>query len=179
MPAADISEQISTAGFEASGTGNMKLTMNGALTVGTLDGANVEILDAVGKENFYLFGLTSEEVLAAHQNNTHRPLDFYNNDPRIKRVMDSLVDGTWTLDEDKNLFMDIFQNIMFQDYYLVLADFDSYVSIQETIGRDFNNRRLWAKKSLLNIAHSGYFSIDRTVDDYAKDIWHMRPIVED
>ena len=179
MPAADVSEQISTAGFEASGTGNMKLTMNGALTVGTLDGANVEILDAVGKENFYLFGLTSEQVLACHQNNTHRPWDFYNNDPRIKRVMDSLVDGTWTLDEDKNLFMDIFQNIMFHDYYLLLADFDSYVSIQETIGHDFTNRRLWAKKSLLNIARSGYFSIDRTVADYAKDIWKMKPTVED
>lgn len=179
MPAADVSEQISTAGFEASGTGNMKLTMNGALTVGTLDGANVEILDAVGKENFYLFGLTSEEVLASHQNNTHHPLDFYNKDPRIKRIMDSLVDGTWTFDEDKNLFMDIFQNIMFQDYYMLLADFASYVAVQEKIGQDFNDRKLWAKKSLLSIARSGYFSIDRTVNDYARDIWHMKPIVED
>ena len=176
MPAADVSEQISTAGFEASGTGNMKLTMNGALTVGTLDGANVEILDAVGQENFYLFGLTSEEVLACHQNNTHRPWDYYNNDPRIKRVMDSLVDGTWTLDEDKNLFMDIFQNVMFRDYFLILADFASYVAIQETIGKDFKNRLLWGHKSLLNIARSGYFSIDRTVTDYATDIWHMKPI---
>lgn len=179
MPAADVSEQISTAGFEASGTGNMKLTMNGALTVGTLDGANVEILNAVGKENFYLFGLTSEEVLKRHQTNSHHPLEFYNNDPRIKRVMDSLVDGTWTLDEDKNLFMDIFQNIMFRDYYMLLADFDSYVAIQEKIGHDFKNRILWGKKSLLNIARSGYFSIDRTVDDYAKDIWHMKPIIGD
>ncbi|MBQ3695817.1 MAG: glycogen/starch/alpha-glucan phosphorylase [Alphaproteobacteria bacterium] len=177
MPAADVSEQISTAGFEASGTGNMKLTMNGALTVGTLDGANVEILDAVGRENFYLFGLTSEEVQERHQNNSHYPWDFYNNDPRIKRVMDSLTDGTWTPDEDKNLFMDIFQNIMFRDYYLILADFASYVSIQETIGRDFNNRRSWAHKSLLNTARSGYFSIDRTVEDYARDIWHMKPTI--
>ena len=178
MPAADISEQISTAGFEASGTGNMKLTMNGALTVGTLDGANIEIMDAVGKENFYLFGLTAEEVQERHQHGTHKPWDFYNNDPRIKRVMDSLVDGTWTLDEDKNLFIDIFQNIMFQDYYLVLADFASYVAIQDTIGRDFNDRYLWGQKSLLNIARSGYFSIDRTVEDYAKDIWHMTPTLE-
>ena len=178
MPAADVSEQISTAGFEASGTGNMKLTMNGALTVGTLDGANVEILDAVGNENFYLFGLTSEQVMACHQNNTHHPWDYYNNDPRIKRVMDSLVNGTWTLDEDKNLFRDIFQNVMFQDYYLLLADFSSYVAIQEVIDKDFKNRLLWARKSLLNIARSGYFSIDRTVADYAKDIWHMTPIKE-
>ena len=177
MPAADISEQISTAGFEASGTGNMKLTMNGALTVGTLDGANVEILDAVGKENFYLFGLTSEEVQERHNNNSHRPWDFYNKDPRIKRVMDSLVNGTWTADEDKNLFMEIFQNIMFKDYYLLLADFASYVAIQDTIGHDFKNRKVWAKKSLLNTARSGYFSIDRTVREYADEIWHVKPTI--
>jgi len=175
MPAADISEQISTAGFEASGTGNMKLTMNGALTVGTLDGANVEILNEVGKENFYLFGLTAQEVQERHQNKSHHPWDFYNNDPRIKRVMDSLVDGTWTPNEDKNLFMEIFQNIMFKDYYLLLADFASYVAIQDTIGHDFKNRRVWAKKALLNTARSGYFSIDRTVKEYADDIWHVRP----
>ncbi len=177
MPAADISEQISTAGFEASGTGNMKLTMNGALTVGTLDGANVEILDAVGKENFYLFGLTAEEVQERHQTDSHHPWDFYNNDPRIKRVMDSLVDGTWTSDEDKNLFMEIFQNIMFKDYYLLLADFASYVAIQDTIGHDFNDREMWARKSLLNTARSGYFSIDRTVKEYADDIWHIKPTI--
>ncbi len=175
MPAADVSEQISTAGFEASGTGNMKLTMNGALTVGTLDGANVEILNAVGKENFYLFGLTAEEVQERHQNKSHDPWAFYNNDPRIKRVMDSLVDGTWTPGEDKNLFMEIFQDTMFKDYYLLLADFASYVAIQDTIGRDFRNRKVWAKKSLLNTARSGYFSIDRTVKEYAEDIWHVKP----
>ena len=177
MPAADVSEQISTAGFEASGTGNMKLTMNGALTVGTLDGANVEILNAVGKENFYLFGLTAEEVQERHQNKSHDPWAFYNNDPRIKRVMDSLVDGTWTPGEDKNLFMEIFQDTMFKDYYLLLADFASYVAIQDTIGRDFRNRKVWAKKSLLNTARSGYFSIDRTVKEYAEDIWHVKPTI--
>ena len=91
--------------------------------------------------------------------------------------MDSLVDGTWTEGEDKNLFMDIFQNIMFKDYYLLLADFASYVAIQDTIGRDFNDRLLWGKKSLFNIARSGYFSIDRTVDDYARDIWDMKPTI--
>ena len=177
MPAADISEQISTAGFEASGTGKMKLTMNGALTVGTLDGANVEILNAVGKENFYLFGLTSEEVQERHKNNSHHPWDFYNNDPRIKRVMDSFVNGTWTPNEDKKLCMEICQNIMFQDYYLLLADFASYVAIQDTIGRDFKNRKVWAKKSLLNTARSGYFSIDRTVREYADGIWHGEPTI--
>ena len=174
MPAADISEQISTAGFEASGTGNMKLTMNGALTVGTLDGANVEIMDEVGKENFYLFGLTAEEVQERHLHNSHQPWDFYNNDLRIKRIMDSLVDGTWTPNEDKNTFMEIFQNIMFKDYYLLLADFASYVAIQDKIGRDFQDRKTWAQKSLLNTARSGKFSIDRTVEEYAEDIWHVK-----
>ena len=179
MPAADISEQISTAGYEASGTGNMKLTMNGALTVGTLDGANVEILREVGEENFYLFGLTAEEVQRIHNENSHRPWDFYNDDPRIKRVMDSLTDGTWILEGDaSDIFMPIFQNIMFRDYYLLLADFASYVEIQEKIGRDFVNRKKWAQKSLLNIARSGYFSIDRTVREYASDIWHVTSTLE-
>ncbi len=179
MPAADVSEQISTAGFEASGTGNMKLTMNGALTVGTLDGANVEIMNAVGKENFYLFGLTAEEVQDRHDHNSHNPWAFYDNDPRIKRIMDSLVDGTWTQGEDKNMFVPIFQNIMFKDYFLLLADFASYVAIQDKIGRDFKNRRAWAKKALLNIARSGRFSIDRTVTEYAQDIWHVKTTLKD
>ena len=108
MPAADLSEQISTAGYEASGTGNMKLTMNGALTVGTLDGANVEILNAVGAENFYLFGLTAEEVAERHANKSHHPWDYYNSDFRIKRVMDSLKNGTWTRNEAMDLFEPIF-----------------------------------------------------------------------
>ena len=114
-------------------------------------------------------------VYLLHQLN--QSCDFYNNDPRIKRIMDSLVDGTWTPDEDKNLFMDIFQNIMFKDYYLLLADFASYVAIQDTIGHDFNNRKMWAKKSLLNTARSGYFSIDRTVKEYADGIWHVKPTI--
>ena len=176
IPAADISEQISTAGFEASGTSNMKLAMNGALTLGTLDGANVEILREVGEENFYLFGLTAEEVAERHLNGTHRPWDYYNNDPNIKRLMDSLQSGFWAPGEDKDLFAPIFQNIMFKDFYMLLADFNSYCSIQEKIIQDFTDRPLWAKKSLLNIARSGIFSIDRTVAEYAKDIWHVSPV---
>ena len=173
MPAADLSEQISTAGYEASGTGNMKLTMNGALTVGTLDGANVEILDAVGAENFYLFGLTAEDVAEKHLHNSHQPWDYYNKDSRIKRIMDSLTNGTWTRNESIDLFKPIFDNIMFNDYYMLLADFDSYAHIQEKIGHDFLNRKAWARKSLLNIARSGIFSIDRTVKEYAQDIWKV------
>ncbi len=176
IPAADVSEQISTAGFEASGTSNMKLAMNGALTVGTLDGANVEILREVGEENFYLFGLTAEEVAERHQKGTHRPWDYYNNDLNIKRVMDSLQSGFWAPNEDKDLFAPIFQNIMFKDFYLLLADFESYCQIQEKISLDFKDRLLWGKKSLFNIARSGIFSIDRTVAEYARDIWHVAPV---
>lgn len=173
IPASDISEQISTAGFEASGTGNMKFTMNGALTVGTLDGANIEIREEVGAENFYLFGLTAEEVEERHMRSSHQPWDYYNSDPRIKRVIDSLTDGTFTPNEDKNLFAPLGQNIMFKDYYMLLADFDSYTAVQDKISTDYLNREEWCKKALLNIARSGKFSIDRTVAEYAKDIWNV------
>ncbi|MBQ9738176.1 MAG: glycogen/starch/alpha-glucan phosphorylase [Alphaproteobacteria bacterium] len=173
IPASDISEQISTAGFEASGTGNMKFTMNGALTVGTLDGANIEIREEVGAENFYLFGLTAEEVEERHMRSSHQPWDYYNSDPRIKRVIDSLTDGTFTPNEDKNLFASLGQNIMFKDYYMLLADFDSYTAVQDKISTDYLNREEWCKKALLNIARSGKFSIDRTVAEYAKDIWNV------
>ena len=173
IPASDISEQISTAGYEASGTGNMKFTMNGALTVGTLDGANIEIREEVGAENFYLFGLTAEEVEERHMRNSHQPWDYYNSDSRIKRVIDSLTDGTFTPNEDKNLFAPLGQNIMFKDYYMLLADFDSYTAVQDKISEDYLNREEWCKKALLNIARSGKFSIDRTVAEYAKDIWNV------
>ena len=177
FPGADVSEQISTAGFEASGTSNMKFAMNGALTLGTLDGANVEIMQEVGRENFYLFGLTAEEVHHRQTTGTHRPWDYYNNNPQIKRVMDSLTNGLFTPDENKDLFVPLFQNIMFKDYYMLLADFDSYVLAQEQIAQDYLNKHLWARKALLNIAHSGKFSIDRTVAEYAHDIWHVHSSV--
>lgn len=174
FPGSDVSEQISTAGYEASGTSNMKFAMNGALTLGTLDGANVEIRDEVGAENFYLFGLTAEEVDERHKNDSHKPWDYYNSDPRIKRVIDALTSGMFTPNEDKNLFAPIMQNIMFKDYYMILADFDSYVAAHEKIAQDYQNELEWAKKALLNIARSGKFSIDRTVDQYAQDIWHVK-----
>lgn len=178
FPGSDVSEQISTAGFEASGTSNMKFAMNGALTLGTLDGANVEIRDEVGAENFYLFGLTAEEVDERHKNDSHKPWDYYNSDPRIKRVIDALTSGMFTPNEDKNLFAPIMQNIMFKDYYMILADFDSYVAAHEKIAQDYQNELEWAKKALLNIARSGKFSIDRTVDQYAQDIWHVQSSVD-
>ncbi|MDR2902273.1 MAG: glycogen/starch/alpha-glucan phosphorylase [Lactobacillales bacterium] len=179
FPGADISEQISTAGYEASGTSNMKFAMNGALTIGTLDGANIEIRKEVGEENFYLFGLTADQVLDIHQKGSHKPWDFYNNDYRIKRVMDSLTSTRFILQgEDKNMFAPIFQNIMFKDYYLLLADFESYLNTQEKIAVDYRNKNLWSKKAFLNIARSGKFSIDRTVNEYADDIWNVKPTIK-
>ncbi len=176
FPGSDVSEQISTAGYEASGTGNMKFMMNGAMTMGTLDGANVEILEEVGADNFYLFGLTAEEVAAHHRDESHRPWDYYNQDVRIKRVMDTLTSGMFALPgEDKDLFVPIFQNIMFKDYYMLLADFDSYVAAQARLEQDYLDKKGWAKKALMNIANSGKFSIDRTVAEYAKDIWDVKP----
>ena len=178
FPGSDVSEQISTAGFEASGTGNMKFMMNGALTMGTLDGANVEILEQVGHDNFYLFGLTAEEVAQRHASDAYRPWDFYNQNPKIQRVMDSLTSGIFTPGEDKNLFAPIFQNIMFKDYYMLLGDFDSYTAAQDKLGVDYLNRLNWSKKALINIARSGKFSIDRTVAEYAKDIWNVKPSIK-
>ncbi|MBQ3118075.1 MAG: glycogen/starch/alpha-glucan phosphorylase [Alphaproteobacteria bacterium] len=178
FPGSDVSEQISTAGFEASGTGNMKFMMNGALTMGTLDGANVEILEQVGHDNFYLFGLTAEEVAQRHASDAYRPWDFYNQNPKIRRVMDSLTSGIFTPGEDKNLFAPIFQNIMFKDYYMLLGDFDSYAAAQDRLGVDYLNRLNWSKKALINIARSGKFSIDRTVAEYAKDIWNVKPSIK-
>lgn len=178
FPGSDVSEQISTAGFEASGTSNMKFMMNGALTLGTLDGANVEILEEVGRENFYLFGLTAEEVAEKHSTDSYKPWDLYNGNPRIKRVMDSLTSGLFTQGEERDLFVPIFQNIMFKDYYLILADFESYLAAHDRISADYLNRLGWSKKALLNIARSGKFSIDRTVVEYAKDIWDVHSSVD-
>ncbi len=179
FPGADVSEQISTAGFEASGTSNMKFAMNGALTIGTLDGANIEIMQEVGEDNFYLFGLTAEQVHERQRTESHKPWDYYNQDPRIKRVMDSLTSGLFTPKEDKNLFVPLFQTIMFKDYYMLLADFESYIGTQERLAHDYQDKRLWARKALLNIARSGKFSIDRTVAEYAKDIWNVHSSLDE
>lgn len=173
FPGADVSEQISTAGFEASGTSNMKFMMNGALTLGTLDGANIEILSEVGADNFYLFGLTTEEIAEMHTNDSYKPWDFYNGNSRIKRVMDALTSGMFTAGEDKNLFVPIFQSIMFKDYYMILADFESYLSAHDRLSVDYLNQLGWSRKTLLNIARSGKFSIDRTVMEYASNIWNI------
>lgn len=174
MPATDISEQISTAGKEASGTGNMKFMMNGALTLGTLDGANVEIKDLVGEENCVIFGLHEDEVSNLKKNG-YRPYDYYEHNPVIHRIIDSLTDGTWS--SDLNDFKDISDEFLIRnDEYMILADFDSYCNAHNKMYEYYNDSHEWAKKCLINIAKSAYFSSDRTIQEYIDDIWKIDKI---
>ncbi len=173
IPAADVSEQISLAGKEASGTGNMKLQMNGAVTIGTMDGANVEIHDLVGSENIEIFGMTVDEVAPARE--SYNPMDYYNNDPALKEVIDQMQNGFFkdaTLDD----FKPIIEDILGYDEYFVLKDFDGYRQAQENINKTFRDRQLWAKMALANIANSGFFSTDRTIQEYIDDIWKLDKI---
>lgn len=172
FPAADLSEQISTAGFEASGTGNMKFMLNGAVTIGTLDGANIEIREEVGADNFYLFGLTAKEVMDLKSGGKYNPWDYYNRDSRVKMIMDALNDDLFC-PKEPGLFKRIFQDLMYNDYFMVIADLGSYIDTQEQAARDFVNKDIWVKKAILNVAHSGKFSSDRTIEEYAKDIWDI------
>ena len=173
IPAADVSEQISTAGKEASGTSNMKLMMNGAVTLGTLDGANIEIVDRGGLENNVIFGLKAEEVEAHFQNNDYNPWDVYNNDYRIKNIMDSLFTGEWA-GYKRDRFNMIFDEIMNKrDEYFILADFDAYVKAQERIQELYQDRKHWNQMCLMNIANSSFFTSDRTIKSYAEEIWHL------
>ncbi len=173
VPGTDVSEQISTAGKEASGTGNMKFMMNGAITLGTLDGANVEIDELVGRENDVIFGNTVEQI--EELRNHYNAYDYYRDDARIRNVMDTFINGFWTGDDFE--FRNIYDEIMAKnDEFFVLADFDAYVKAQEEISRKYADRRAWAKSCLINIAKSGYFSSDRTIDSYAKEIWEITPV---
>ncbi len=176
IPAADISEQISTAGKEASGTSNMKFMMNGAITLGTLDGANVEIAERVGDDNCVIFGLKDYEVNQLRWTGTYNPWDMYNNNPMIKRVMDSLLTGEWA-EDDKDKYRMIFDEIMYRsDEYFILKDFEAYSEAFNRIVTMYSDRMGWARKCLINIAKSGYFSSDRTIEQYAKEIWHIEKI---
>ena len=173
IPAADISEQISTAGKEASGTSNMKFMMNGAITLGTLDGANVEIAERVGDDNCVIFGLKDYEVNQLRWTGTYNPWDMYNNNPMIKRVMDSLLTGEWA-EDDKDKYRMIFDEIMYRsDEYFILKDVEAYSEAFNRIVTMYSDRMGWARKCLINIAKSGYFSSDRTIEQYAKEIWHI------
>src|SRR6478752_715928 len=170
FPAADVSEQISTASKEASGTGNMKFMMNGALTLGTMDGANVEISEAVGKDNVFIFGLKAEEVLSYQQNGGYRAYDYYHHDKRIRQVLERLTNGF--LPDTYDLFEPIYDSLLMQnDEYYVLRDFDSYVTAQQKVNEAYRNENKWLQMSATNIAHSGFFSSDRTIEEYASDIW--------
>ncbi len=176
IPAADISEQISTAGKEASGTSNMKFMMNGAITLGTLDGANVEIAERVGDDNCVIFGLKDYEVNQLRWTGTYNPWDMYNSNPMIKRVMDSLLTGEWA-EDDKDKYRMIFDEIMYRsDEYFILKDVEAYSEAFNRIVTMYSDRMGWARKCLINIAKSGYFSSDRTIEQYAKEIWHIEKI---
>ena len=175
IPAADLSEQISTAGMEASGTGNMKFSLNGALTIGTLDGANVEIRKEVQSENFFLFGLRSEEVEQLRQAG-YNPFHFYQSDPELKRVIDQIGSGFF-LPEENSLFTPIVDALLRDgDYFLVLADYRSYLDTQDRVDALFRDQEEWTRKAILNTAHMGYFSSDRAVLEYAQQIWGIQPL---
>jgi glycogen phosphorylase len=176
-PAADLSEQISTAGKEASGTGNMKFSMNGALTIGTLDGANVEIREEVGAENFFLFGLEAHEVMELKAKG-YKPMDYYHNNPELKRVIDQISSGFFS-PRDRGQFMAIVDSLLSRDEYMLLADFQAYSDCQEKVAAAFQDQEAWTRMSILNVARMGKFSSDRTIAEYAKDIWKVEPVPVD
>jgi starch phosphorylase len=173
-PAADLSEQISTAGLEASGTGNMKFSLNGALTIGTLDGANVEIREEVGAENFFLFGLTAEEVLRRKAEG-YRPEDYYSSNETLRETLDLLKTGFFS-HGDRELFRPLVDSLMLHDPYLLLADFQSYMDCQDAVGRVFLDPARWNHMSILNTARMGKFSSDRSIREYNEKIWKVRPL---
>ncbi|MCI8540599.1 MAG: glycogen/starch/alpha-glucan phosphorylase [Erysipelotrichaceae bacterium] len=174
--AADVSEQISTAGKEASGTGNMKFMMNGAITLGTMDGANVEIVERVGFEHAEIFGLRADDVAVIRHDNMYNAWDKYNQSPILQKVIGSFIDQTFS--DDPNAFKTIYNELMFKnDEYLCLADFDAYVHAQRRVERRYEDRRAWARMCLINIAKSGFFSSDRTIMQYAQEVWDIHPIV--
>lgn len=175
FPGADLSEQISMAGKEASGTGNMKFAMNGALTIGTLDGANVEIRDAVGAENFFLFGMTVEDVRERLAEG-YRPFEHYQEDEELRAAIDAIANGAFSKG-DRELFKPIVDNLLWSDPFMVLADFRSYVDCQEKeVGGMWRNPDRWTRASILNVARMGPFSSDRAIDEYCRNIWHLKPV---
>ncbi|BBO79077.1 alpha-1,4 glucan phosphorylase [Desulfosarcina widdelii] len=175
VPAVDLSEQISTAGLEASGTGNMKMSLNGALTIGTLDGANIEIMEEVGKENIFIFGLTARQVTDL-RNNGYNPWSYYENDAELRRVLDSISRGDFS-PTDPGLFAPVVESLLHKgDYYMLLADFRAYVKAQEAVGELFLDQQEWTRRSILNTARMGKFSSDRSVMEYAENIWGLKPL---
>jgi len=179
--AADVSEQISTASKEASGTGNMKLMLNGALTLGTMDGANVEIVEEVGEENAFIFGMSSDEVINYENNGGYNPIDIFNNDQEIRRVLMQLINGYYS-PQDPELFRDIYNSLLNTknsakaDTYFILKDFRSYAEAQKRVEAAYRDENWWARAAMLNTASAGKFSSDRTIEEYVRDIWHLEKI---
>ncbi len=173
-PAADISEQISMAGKEASGTGNMKFALNGALTVGTLDGANIEIRERVGPENFFLFGLTADEVFAL-KDQGYNPQDYYNQNPQLQQIIDQIASGYFS-NGDTELFKPIVDHLLYHDPFLLLADYQSYVDCYDKAVEAYRDQEQWTRMSILNVARCGFFSSDRTIRQYCEDIWQVKPV---
>ena len=173
--AADVSEQISTASREASGTGNMKFMLNGAPTLGTMDGANVEIVEEVGIENAFIFGLSAEEVMKYEREGGYNPMDIYNNNQAVRRVLTQLIDGTYAKD-DPDRFRDLYDSLTKEDVYFILKDFDSYAEVQQKVNEAYQDEKGWAKMAMLNTACAGKFSSDRTIEEYAKEIWKLKKV---
>ena len=175
---ADVSEQISTASKEASGTGNMKYMLNGAITIGTMDGANVEMVEEVGEDNIVIFGMSADEVIAHEKARDYDPMQIFNNDPQIRQVLMQLINGFYSKN-DTELFRDLYNSLLntqctqYADTYFTLADFRSYAEAQQKISQMYANEKEWAKKAMLNTAHAGKFSSDRTIQEYVDDIWHL------
>ena len=179
--AADVSEQISTASREASGTGNMKFMMNGALTIGTMDGATVEMVEEMGAENAFIFGMSAEEILEHERNRDYDPMKIFNENPKIKKVLEQMVNGFYSPDYPEQ-FRDIYNSLLntrstqFADTYFILGDFDAYCSAQEEVEKLYRDQSAWAKKAIINVASSGKFSSDRTIQEYVDNIWHLDKI---
>jgi len=169
-----VSEQISTAGKEASGTGNMKFTMNGALTVGTLDGANIEIRDAVGADNFFLFGMTVDQVEALWAAG-YRPGEWLERNARLRGVLDLIGSGHFS-GGDTSIFRGLLDGLIYHDTYMLFPDFDSYVECQQRVDEAYRDPERWARMSILNTARSGMFSSDRSIGEYAERIWNVKPV---
>ena len=173
--ASNVSEQISTASKEASGTGNMKFMLNGAITLGTMDGANVEIVEEVGSENAFIFGMSSDEVMGYEANGGYNPREIYEQDADIHRVMDQMVDGTYS-NGDTETFRELFNSLINQDVYFILKDFRSYAEARAKINEAYRDSKAWNRMAILNTACSGKFSSDRTIEEYVRDIWHLKKV---
>ena len=176
--AADVSEQISTASKEASGTGNMKFMLNGAVTLGTMDGANVEIVEEVGEENAFIFGMSSQEVIEHEQRRDYDPMQIFNHDQDIRQVLMQLINGMYTR-RDSELLRPLYNSLLntqdtqYADTYFILKDFRSYAEAQERVEQAYRDEKRWAKMAMLNTAHAGKFTSDRTIQEYVDDIWHL------